>query len=151
MPVSDLYSLCYVMLVKHEAIRYFPYDDTTGRTPRLTTGGKITIGIGRNLTDRGLSADEIDYLFKNDYYIAHRDASDLVGQRVFEALTINRQAVMIDMAFNLGKTKLSKFTATLRAVVDGRYNDAKRHLLRSLWAKQVGSRAKKLADMMEKG
>ena len=32
--------------------------------------GRLTIAVGRNLTDRGLADDEIDYLFANDLVIA---------------------------------------------------------------------------------
>jgi len=34
--------------------------------PYKCTSGKITIGVGRNLDDNGLSEDEIDYLLTND-------------------------------------------------------------------------------------
>ena len=40
-------------LVLHEGSRLKPYRDTVG---------KLTIGIGRNLDDVGLSEDEVDYL-----------------------------------------------------------------------------------------
>jgi lysozyme len=45
------------LLVKHEGIRNKPYEDSVG---------VLTIGVGRNLDDVGLSHDEIYYLLKND-------------------------------------------------------------------------------------
>ena len=47
----------YAQLSLHEDKRSFPYVDSVG---------KVSIGIGRNLDDRGLSPDEIDYLYRND-------------------------------------------------------------------------------------
>jgi lysozyme len=45
------------LLVKHEGLRTKPYEDTVG---------VLTIGVGRNLDDVGLSHDEIYYMLKND-------------------------------------------------------------------------------------
>lgn len=49
--------LAKALIEHHEGRRAHPYTDTTGN---------LTIGVGRNLSDRGLSADEIDLLFAND-------------------------------------------------------------------------------------
>lgn len=132
------------MLTRHEASRPKPYLDTA-KPP------KITIGIGRNLTDRGLSQDEIMYLFANDVNIAERDAKNLLGEDVYAALTLNRRAAIVDMSFNLGGLRLSLFKETLRAIKEARYTDAANGMRNSLWAGQVGGRATELADMMEKG
>lgn len=130
------------MLERHEGKRLKPYK---------CTAGKLTIGIGRNLDDRGLSEDEVQYLFANDLRIAEADAKNLVGHDVYVNLTPARQAALIDMAFNLGYDRLAKFANTLLAVRQGRYHDAANGMLQSLWAKQVGGRAVRLAEMMRRG
>jgi hypothetical protein len=61
--------------------------------------GKLTIAVGRNLTDRGLADDEIDYLFANDLVIALQICQDLYPS--FASFTPARQAALISMAFNL--------------------------------------------------
>ena len=43
----------HALLEGHEGRRAFPYRDSVG---------KLTIGVGRNLSDRGLSEGEIDQL-----------------------------------------------------------------------------------------
>lgn len=139
---DTLRSILKPLLGKHEGRRQFPYTDTVG---------KLTIGIGRNLTDRGLSDDEIDYLFENDLKIAERDARRVVGTDIFDKLNTVRQAVLVDMAFNLGYLRLKGFHNTLLAVQQGRYNDAAAEMLTSKWATQVGQRAKTLAAMMRDG
>ena len=49
------------LVQRHEGRRQFPYYDKRG---------KLSIAVGRNLNDRGLADDEIDYLFANDLVIA---------------------------------------------------------------------------------
>ena len=39
--------------------------------------GKLTITVGRNLSDRGLADDEIDYLFANDLVVALQICQDI--------------------------------------------------------------------------
>lgn len=130
------------MLTGHEGKRAKPYK---------CTAGKLTIGIGRNLDDRGLSEDEIQYLFANDLRQAEGDAKLAVGHATYVNLSAARQAVLVDMAFNLGHARLVGFQNTLLAVRQGRYDDAAQGMLKSKWAQQVGARAVRLADMMKRG
>ena len=62
-----------------------------------------------------------------------------------------RQAVLYDMAFNMGVKTLSTFINTLRMVREGDYANAARNMLLSKWARQVGGRAIRLARQMEDG
>lgn len=125
----------------HEGRRRKPYKDTVG---------KITIGVGRNLTDRGLSDDEIDYLLAND--IATHVAELRAALPWFDTLDDVRQRVLADMAINLGVPGLLKFRNTLKAVANGKYEVAADHMLKSQpWATQVGQRARRLAEMMRSG
>jgi lysozyme len=115
----------------------------------LDTEGIETIGVGRNLRDRGLSDDEIDHLLANDISLAEADARDLVDS--FDFLTDARQRVVTNMAFNLGKTRLSKFKKFLDAIEHANWERAAAEMLDSKWARQVGVRAERLADMMRAG
>jgi lysozyme len=69
----------------------------------------------------------------------------------FRALDAVRQAVLVNMHFNLGGTKLNKFTQTLKAIERGDYEAAANGMRKSLWAKQVGKRATRLAQQMQTG
>jgi lysozyme len=147
-----LYKRVSGMIERHEAKRSKAYDDATGKSvTTLPTGGNLTIGIGRNLFAKPLTEAEIYYLFNNDLNDAYNDARRAVGAEVFDALTLDRQAVLLNMAFNLGFAKLTGFVNTLQAVREGRYADAAKGMKQSLWARQVGGRATLLADMMENG
>lgn len=127
-------------LVRDEGLRAFPYTDTVG---------KLTIGVGRNLTDRGLSPDEVEYLLTKD--IARCIAEVQLALPWTLKLDGVRQDVLTNMCFNLGIPGLLKFTNTLRHIKNGEYALAADAMLRSLWARQVGSRATRLATAMRTG
>lgn len=114
--------------------------------------GYWTIGVGRLIDKRlggGLSDDEINYLLNNDVEEAHVTAQKLVKN--FDDLTSNRKVVILHLAFNLGYTKLAKFVNTLKAVNEGRWEDAARGMENSLWYRQVGNRSKRLVKLMREG
>jgi lysozyme len=74
------------------------------------------------------------------------DAYDLFPN--FEELSSVRREVLANMAFNLGKTKLSKFRK-MRAAIDGRkYVEAATEMKNSRWYRQVGRRADRLIFAM---
>lgn len=127
-------------LMKHEGIRLRPYVDTVGKT---------TIGIGRNLTDRGVSYDEAMFLLDNDIDRAEADLdANLPWWRKMNAV---RQLVLLDMCFNLGISRLLTFKSALRNMELRRYRVASEDMLDSKWARQVGQRALTLAAMMRTG
>lgn len=109
--------------------------------------GIPTIGVGRNLRDKGISKKESEYLLQNDI---DECLDDLNRQFPwFASLSTNRQHVLIDMRFNLGMKGLLGFVNTLKFIADGKYDAAAGNMLASKWADQVGDRAKRLAYMMK--
>lgn len=130
----------YEQLKLHEGKKSKPYKDTVG---------KLTIGIGRNLDDRGITEEEIVFLFGTDVAIVEKELDK--NLRWWRDMSEVRQRVLADMCFNLGITKLLAFKNTLEAMRTGRYNDAASGMLNSLWAKQVKGRAVRLANMMRTG
>ncbi|CBW74474.1 Lysozyme (EC 3.2.1.17) [Mycetohabitans rhizoxinica HKI 454] len=116
--------------------------------PYLDTAGKTTIGVGRNLTDVGISEGECSLLLENDVMrsIMWLDRH-LPWWRSLDAV---RQRVIINMAFNMGR-KLLTFANTLAAMQRGDYEAAANGMLASKWATQVGARAQRLASMMRTG
>ena len=127
-------------LSQEEGRKNKPYTDTVG---------KLSIGVGRNLTDVGLSDDEIDYLLAND--IKRATVSLNTALPWWTSLDSVRQKVLLDMCFNMGINSLLEFHNTLSFMQAGDYNSAANGMLNSLWAKQVGIRADKLAVMMRTG
>lgn len=127
-------------LTRDEGSRSKPYFDTVG---------KSTIGVGRNLTDVGLSDDEILMLLKNDIARVLAELDKAIPW--FRSMSDNRQRCLANMSFNLGLPTLLQFKATLAAMQAGRYDDAADGMLASKWAVQVKDRAKRLAQMMREG
>lgn len=126
-------------LILHEGIRLKPY---------RCTAGKLTIGVGRNLDDKGISELEALYLLWNDI----RDVMEqLEKYEWYTKLDPIRQKVMIDMAYNLGVTGLLKFRKMIAAIELGDYGAAADQMVDSKWARQVKTRAERLADMMRTG
>lgn len=127
-------------LILDEGLRLKPYTDTVG---------KLTIGVGRNLTDKGISNAEAMSLLENDIASHVEDLDrDLPWWR---QLSEARQQVLANMCFNLGITKLLMFKNTLDHVARGEYDQAAEGMLASLWASQVGPRAQRLAKLMRDG
>lgn len=138
--MPDLKEMTTRLLKLHEGVRLKPYLDTVG---------KLTIGVGRNLDDKGITEEEADYLLSND--ISAVWLSLVSRLEFFSRLDTVRQAVLLDMGVNLGVNGLIAFRKTIVLVAGGRYAGASIEMLDSVWAKQVGQRAQRLAEMMRSG
>jgi lysozyme len=125
-------------LVKHEGYNHFPYTDSLG---------KITIGIGYNLTDRGLSDKWISAQYQIDIEFFYSKLSTFSW---FKDLNPDRQIVLIDMAF-MGWRRFLEFKKMLDALAIHDYQTAADEMLHSDWARQVHSRAEELANGMLTG
>ncbi|KZN30044.1 hypothetical protein N480_03610 [Pseudoalteromonas luteoviolacea S2607] len=126
-------------LIGHEGYEHKVY---------VCPGGYQSIGVGRNLENRGLTDEEIHYLLNNDiaYFTAqvekHIDTSKCNPAR---------KAVLINMAFNLGIHGLLAFKKTIAAVERGNWDKAAIEMFDSRWAVQVGERANQLTEQMKTG
>lgn len=127
-------------LIRDEGLRLEPYVDTVG---------KLTIGVGRNLADRGISKAEAEFLLETDIGLVE-DVLD-TWLSWWRTLSEVRQRVLANMCFNMGIAKLRGFKNTLAAMKTGDYEAAAAGMRRSLWARQVGARAERLAKMMKTG
>ena len=127
-------------LIVHEGLRLKLYTDTTGHTG---------IGIGRNLTDRGITEMEARYLCANDIGIAEVDLDR--NAPWWRGLNETRQQVLIEMCFALGWPRLSGFVKMLAALHRNDFQVAAQEMLSSAWAGQVGRRAVTLAAAMRDG
>ena len=123
----------------HEGVRLKPYTDTVG---------KLTIGVGRNLTDVGISMEEARMLLQHDIEAA---TTALEHFPWFDGLDPIRRRVLIDLCFNLGPAKLATFHLFLAAVARSEWDEAANNLFTSRWARQVKTRATRLIAMMRTG
>jgi len=128
-------------LVRHEGLRLKPY---------RCTAGKLTIGIGRNLDDCGISQTEAYVLLENDIQNCEKQLLDEISE-IYNALDEVRKSVLLNMCFNLGIGGLLGFNNTLAFIAAGDWERAANGMLASKWAKQVGRRAIELSELMRKG
>ena len=145
-------------LMKSEGLRLEVYQDTLGID---------TIGVGRNLEDRGITKDELDaldipsintvyqhgiteadamYLLENDVQIVEDEL--VQAHPCVDRLDSVRQLVLVDMAFNMGVPRLCKFKKMWAAIHEEDFRTAAKEMLDSRWAIQVKSRSHKLAHAM---
>jgi len=128
------------LLIYHEGLRLKPYMDS---------GNILTIGVGRNLEQLGITKEEALFLLHNDVARVSRELDAKLPW--WRSLSDTRQKVLISMAFNLGMSRLLAFNGMLSALESGDYSEAAEHMLASKWASQVGNRAIELAYLMENG
>jgi len=114
--------------------------------------GYWTIGIGHLIDKRKggkLSDAARKFIFEED--LAEKMADLDKHLPWWRELSDARQRVLVNMCFNLGIGGLLGFKNTLAFIKAGEYKKAAAGMLNSLWAKQVGARATRLAKMMEEG
>lgn len=123
-----------------------------GRKKRMyldtATPPRWTAGVGRNISDRDFSEDEIDLMLKNDIALIIIQLDKLLPW--WRDMNDVRQNVLINMCF-MGIGKVLGFKNALTFMHAGEYAAAAKGMLDSLWAKQVGDRATRLATMMRTG
>ncbi len=131
------------MIKTHEGLRFIAYQCSEnvwtigyGHTRGVKKGDLVTLGEATNL-------------FFDDLVTAIGDAMELFPLML--RMTHNRQAVLIDMSFNMGIRRLRKFKAMRAALEVKDFNGAAREMKNSQWAKQVGDRAQTLIKLMEEG
>ena len=126
-------------LKRHESLELKPYK---------CTSGKLTIGVGRNLEDIGITEQEAELLLLNDI---GRVKQELVNDQWYMDLDPVRKAVIENMSFNLGYPTLKKFQNMIASISEGNFELASKEMLNSRWSKQVGQRSIELAEQMRTG
>jgi len=128
------------LLIADEGLRLKPYKDTVG---------KLTIGIGRNLDDVGITEAEAKYLCLNDIAGVERDLDRALPW--WRQLSEKRQLVVASMAFQMGAGGLQGFPKFLSALKREDWPGAAAEMADSLWAAQTPARCGRLAKMMTEG
>jgi lysozyme len=147
-------------LILHEGMVLKVYQDHLGID---------TIGVGRNLEDRGITDGELAFMsmLRTEIYeqgITEANARFLLANDIdiveeelrnahpcIDRLDDVRIRVVLDMAFNMGVPRLCKFKNMWAGIHDGDYVRASAEMLDSRWATQVGQRATRLSEAMKTG
>ena len=137
MATDQMLDKIQAQLIRHEGLRLKPY---------VCTAGKLTIGVGRNLTDSGISKDEAMIMLRSDIADAVSDLMTLFDD--FSDLPEKVQRVLIDMRFNLGPFGFRGFRRLMACIENRNFWQAAEEMKDSRWFNQVGSRGKTLYKMM---
>ena len=127
---------------KHEGYRDTIYTDSLGYS---------TIGYGHLVIEDGFipgiqySKNELEQVFEKDFATAVQSANKLVGD-----FDICEEAfgVVVEMCFQLGFTRVSKFKFFLSALKRQDYERAAEEMLLSKWHEQTPERCQTLANIM---
>lgn len=125
------------LIRRHEGVRHTPYKDSLG---------KLTIGVGRNLSDRGLSVDEVNYLYASDYQLACSILD--IWAEGWTKWPLGPRLALLSMAYNMGAPRLSSFVKMRTALQKQDFETAATEALDSKWAGQVGRRACETARLL---
>jgi lysozyme len=144
---------------RFEGIQLAAYEDTLGYR---------TIGYGHNMEKVGskelflrlglswkdlytgksyLTLAQAEKIYLADYAVAVKDA--MIVFKSFKDQPEIIQRIMVDLSFNMGRTKLSKFYATIEALNNKDYKQAAKQLLNSRWYGQVGRRSKEIIAVLK--
>jgi lysozyme len=138
-------------LRRDEGLRLKPYQ---------CTAGAWTIGYGRNLSARGWTKENIESLGSISETLAEKwleddadEAVDIARQYCagfWNQLNEPRQRALSNMAFCLGR-RIHQFLRLRRRLFEKEWDAAAHEITGSLFAKQVGDRAKRIAALIKDG
>lgn len=124
-------------LIRDEGVALRPYKDTVG---------KLTLGVGRNLDDVGITEEEAVYLLANDLKRVEADLDrDFAWWR---GRPDGVQRVLQNLCFQLGSSGLSGFKRFLAAVNAGDYQTAIFELKSSQLAQQAPARIERHCNVL---
>jgi len=139
-------------LIKEDLIRHEGYKEEI----YLCSEGIPTFGIGHAVKETDMEytwpvgspveKERIDAVFILDCEDAVNDIEHLISDVSSHSDQCIR--VLVNMAFNLGRTRLSRFKNMLAAVEAKDYEKASEEMKDSRWYGQVGRRSVELVEMM---
>lgn len=124
-------------LILHEGLELKSY---------TCSAGYVTLGVGRNVEELGITEDEARYLLDNDILRVTQELDNNLPW--WRDLSEVRQRVFVDMVFNLGISRFLNFKNMIGHAKNESWEECAAEMLDSRWADQVGQRATRLATAM---
>jgi lysozyme len=124
-------------------------------TPYKCPAGHWTVGYGHNLdahsepVPESITLERAEQYLAQDIQNARHDCEMFIS--CWNDLNETRQAVLIDMCFNIGTSGLLRFHRLIRNLELKYFAYAALEMMHSLWAEQVPERAAELSKLMETG
>jgi|TARA_B110000977_G_scaffold10569_1_gene13832 GH24 family phage-related lysozyme (muramidase) len=133
-----------------EGVKYEIYNDHLGYP---------TFGVGHLVlktdpeygqpTGTAITKERVEECFDNDLGTAVSECHALYGQGTFDNLPDEVQGILVNMMFNMGRTRLSKFKKMNAALLENDWKTAAVEGRDSRWHKQVTNRAERLMVRLE--
>ena len=140
----------YEQLKVDEGVVYEVYKDHLGYP---------TFGVGHLVLDSDpefglqvgspITEERVKECFEHDLDLAISECEHLYEDGIFEALEDEVQQILVNMMFNMGRTRLSKFKKMHAAILEGDWKEAAVEGRDSQWHKQVTNRAERLMVRLE--
>jgi len=127
------------LITKNESMKLYPYKDTVG---------KLTIGVGHNLTDNGISRQIAELMLKEDIAVATAALRDIFPS--WANLPADVQFALTDMMFNMGEPRFLGFKKMIKAVKNKDFLEAAEQAKDSKWFKQVGVRGESDYNLLKR-
>ena len=158
--MPDIPTNIFDELIRDEALRLKPYRDNSKALGFEGRPGKLTIAIGRNLDDRGVTKEESIYLCQNDVALVTSELR--LNLPWLDSLcdpsqwnTNPRMCVLLNMGFNMGAgaagAGLLGFRNMLSWLKLKDYPRAAAEMADSAWYNETGARAARLVQQMITG
>jgi len=142
--------LCKEQIKRHEGEVLNIYEDSLGYK---------TLGVGHLCKPQdpeydwavgtSVSQEVVDMYYKDDFVTHLAEAIHIFGsEEGFYNLPEDIQHVLVNMCFNLGGTRLSKFKNMIKACREHNWKEMAVQMEDSKWYGQVGRRSKELQDVV---
>lgn len=122
--------------------------------------GNPTFGVGHLILEQDpeygqkigtpVSKRRVLEVFNVDLDIAVSECRMLYGDFTFDKFPDEVQQILVNMMFNMGRTRLSKFKRMNKHLLNGDWKMAAMEGRDSLWYNQVTNRAERLMSRLEK-
>ena len=120
--------------------------------------GYLTFGIGHLITENDpeynmpvgteVSEERVKECFEHDVILAMYDCQAVFTIKHWEDFPDEVKEICINMMFNLGRTRFSKFKKTIKHLKEHNFTSAADEAQDSLWYTQVGKRAERLCNRL---
>jgi len=130
-----------------EGVKYEIYNDHLGYA---------TFGIGHLITDKDpeygkpigtkITEERVNEVFQTDVELYISETKSVFPG--LENKPEKIQLVLVNMCFNLGAPRLSKFKKFIAAIDQEQWMEASLEMMDSQWARQVGPRATRLKEIV---
>jgi lysozyme len=128
-------------LEKDEGYRQFPY---------RCTANKLTIAIGRNIEEKGISYTEALFLLNNDIEEVAEDLKKIFKD--FDRFPDHIQEVLANMRFQMGPRGFRSFNNMINAVNAWDFSRMQIEMMDSKWARHdTPQRARKMLEIVKHG